>query len=87
VGNPSKENEQAARRLQNLYSIYDRINTLIINTPDSLSFHNREIVAASEGFSGGIENLKAEMPAPLADEFRKASQKYDLRFLGLEKRN
>jgi hypothetical protein len=86
VGNPSKEYEQAARRLQNLYSIYDRINTQIINAPDTLSLQDMEIVAAREGFSREIKNLKAEMPAPLTDAFRKAGQKYDLSFLGLGNR-
>jgi hypothetical protein len=41
------------------------------------------MVAAKKGFSREIMNLKGEMPAPLADEFRKAGKKYDLRFLGL----
>jgi hypothetical protein len=87
LANPSKENNQAARRLRNLYSIYDRCYKLIINSTGSLSLQRSEIIAAREGFSREIENLKTEMTAPLADEFRKVGQKYDLRFLGLEKRN
>ncbi|HEX2767874.1 MAG TPA: hypothetical protein VHN12_01205 [Geobacteraceae bacterium] len=85
VGDPPKEYNQAAGRLQDMYSIYDKINALIIKSPDSLSRHTPEIVAAGKSFSLEIENLKANMPVPLADEFRKAGQKYDLRFLGLEK--
>jgi hypothetical protein len=83
VVDPPNEYNQASLRLQNLYAIYNRINTLIINSPGSLSLQRSEMVAAKEGFSREIKNLKGEMPAPLADEFIKAGKKYDLRFLGL----
>jgi hypothetical protein len=55
VGNPPKEYNQAARKLQNLYVIYDWINTLIVNSQDSLSLHRSEIGAAKKEFSREIE--------------------------------
>jgi hypothetical protein len=83
VVDPPNEYNQASLRLQNLYAIYNRINTLIINSTGSLSLQRSELGGAKEEFSREIENLKGEMPAPLADEFRKAGKKYDMRFLGL----
>lgn len=84
LGAPSAEYSKAARILQKLYAIYEKMNSMIINPPGSLSRHETEIVAAREEFSREIEDLKANLPAPLAEELKKAGKKYDLRFMALE---
>jgi len=85
MGTPTTEYAQAAQKLQNLYAIYEKLQAMITNYPDSLSTHRAEIVAATEEFSTGIENLKADLPVPLAEEFKKTAQIYDLRFMAVEK--
>lgn len=85
LGSPSAEYSQAAQILQKLYALYEKANSMIINSPGSLSRHKAEIDAAREEFSREIENLKAILPLPLAEELRKAGKKYDLGFMALEK--
>lgn len=81
LGAPSAEYRQAARILQNIYALYEKTNAMVINSPDSVSGHTAEIVAAKAEFSREIKALKANLPAPLATELKKAGQKYDLRFI------
>ncbi|MBW4057124.1 MAG: hypothetical protein HIU83_17385 [Proteobacteria bacterium] len=78
---PSAEYTQADRILRNIYSLYEKTNSMVLNSPDAVSMHTTEIVAAKAEFSREINSLKANLPAPLADELKKASQKYDLRFI------
>jgi hypothetical protein len=85
MGAPPEEYDQAAQILQKLYLTYEMMNSIIINSPDSLSHHKTEIDAARKDFFREIENLKANMPASLAEELKKAGQKYDLRFMALDK--
>jgi len=85
MGTPTTEYAQAARKLQSLFAIYEKLQSIVTDYPDSLSTRRAEIVAATEEFSSGIENLKADLPVPLAEEFKKAGQKYDLRFMAVEK--
>lgn len=84
MGAAPAELDQAARTLQKLYEIYEKMNSRIINSPDSLSLHKSESVEARKSFSREIENLKTNLPAPLAKEFKRAGQKYDLNFMGLK---
>lgn len=84
LGAPSVEYSKAARILQKLYAIYEKMNSMIINSTGSLSRHESEIAAAREEFTREIDNLKANFPAPLAEELKKAGKKYDLRFMALE---
>lgn len=85
MATPSTEYAHAARTLLNLYEIYEKMQSAITNYPDSISTHRAGIVAATAEFSTGIENLKADLPVPLAEEFKKAGQKYDLRFMAVER--
>lgn len=85
LGSPPGEYLQAAQILQKLYALYEKTNYMVISSPDSLSRHEAEIVAAREEFSREIKNLKTNLPAPLAEELKKAGKKYDLRFMALEK--
>lgn len=85
LGSPAAEYSKAAQILQNLYALYEKTNSLIIDSPGSGSGHKAEIDATREDFSREIENLKADMPATLAEELRKAGKKYDLRFMAVEK--
>lgn len=84
LGTPSAEYSKAARILQKLYAIYEKMNSMIINSTGSLSRHESEIAAAREEFTREIEGLKANLPAPLAEELKQAGKKYDLRFMTLE---
>lgn len=85
MGTPPAEFDQSERMLQKLYDIYERMNYRIINSPESLSLLKTEIVAARIEFSRELGNLKANLPAPLEEEFKKANQKYDLSFMLLKK--
>jgi hypothetical protein len=76
--------DRAALILRRLYSIYDKSYALIVRSPDSPSLCKRDIAAAREEFSREISDLKVNLPVPLALELRKAGQKYNLRFMGLE---
>lgn len=84
LGTPSVEYSKAAQILQKLYALYEKTNSMVIDSPGSLSRHKAEIGAAREEFSREIENLKANLPSPLAEELRKAGKKYDLRFMALK---
>lgn len=83
LGSPTAEYSQAAQILQKLYALYEKTNSMVIDSPDSLSRHRAEIDAARKEFSREIDNLKANLPSPLAEELRKAGKKYDLRFMVL----
>lgn len=85
TGSPPTEYNQAAQILQNLYATYNKTNSLILNSPDSLSMHGMEIVNFQKDFFQEVESLKANMPLSLMDEFKKNSHKYDLRFIAAEK--
>lgn len=85
LGTPSVEFSQVAQILQKLYALYEKTNSMVINSSDSLSRHETEMVAAREEFSREIGKLKANLPAPLAEELKKAGQKYDLGFMTLKK--
>lgn len=85
MGTPSAEYRQAAQILRKLYGLYEKSNSMIINSPDSLSRQMAEIAAAREEFSREIEILKANLPVPLAEELKRAGQKYDLSFMALKK--
>lgn len=85
MGTPPVEYNQAAQILQKLYAIYEKMSSLIINSPDSLSQHKTEIVTAREEFSREIENLKAKLPAALVEEIKITSNKFDLRFMTIGK--
>lgn len=85
LGAPSGEYIQAAQTLQKLYALYEKTDSIVISSLDSLSRHGAEIAATREAFSREIKNLKANLPAPLAEELKKAGKKYDLRFMAAEK--
>lgn len=82
---PSAEYSQAARILEKLYALYEKTNSMVINSPDSLSLSMKEYLTAREEFSREIENLKSNLPLPLAGELKIAAQKYDLRFMAIKK--
>ncbi|MHB8056415.1 MAG: hypothetical protein ACYDHC_00825 [Desulfuromonadaceae bacterium] len=84
LGSPSAEYSQAAQTLQKLYTLYEKTNSMVIDSPGSVSRHKAEIDAARKEFSREIENLKANMPSLLAEELKKAGKKYDLRFMALK---
>ena len=79
------EYNQAAQTLQNLYATYNKTNSLILNSPDSLTLHGMEIVNFQKDFFQELERLKANMPLSLMDEFKKNSHKYDLSFMAAKK--
>lgn len=81
---PPSEYYQAELILQHLYLIYEKMNSLITNSPEDLSQHKAEIATAREEFSQEIDRLKKSLPTPLVEEFKKAGQKYDLRFMTME---
>jgi len=85
MGAPPATYDQSARTLLRLYAIYDELNSKIINSPDSLSRQQTGIVKARNDFAREIGELKVNWPAPLAEEFKIASQKYDLQFMALGK--
>jgi hypothetical protein len=80
MGTPSVEYDKAAQILLKIYSIYDKTNSMVITSQDSLSQHEAEMIAARNEFSLEIDNLKVNMPAPLMEEVKIASKKYDLGF-------
>jgi len=82
---PSAEYSQAARILQKLYALYEKTNSMVINSPDSLSLNRKEYLTARKEFSLEIENLKSNLPLPLVEELKIAGQKYDLRFMAIKK--
>lgn len=82
---PPAEYSQAAQILQKLYGLYEKTNSIVINSPNSLTRNMTEIAAAREEFSREIGILKANLPAPLAAEVGKAGQKYDLSFMAAKK--
>lgn len=84
MGAAPEEYEQADRILRQLYAIYAKMNSMIINSPGSLSQRKIELGAAREEYSRGIEDLKENLPAPLVEELKKAGQKYDLRFMAVK---
>lgn len=79
---PVKYNE-AAQSLHSMYRIYEKANTMLVSSAGSRSRCTAEITTAQDNFSHEIENLKLHMPAPLIEEFKKSSKKYDLGFMGL----
>jgi len=85
LSSPSEEYSKAALILQKLYALYEKTNSMVSDSPGSLSRYKAEIDAAREEFSREIENLKANVPSPLAEELRTAGKKYDLRFMAVEK--
>jgi len=82
LGSPPGEYLQAAQTLRKLHALYEKTNSIVISSPDYLSRNGAEVVAAREEFSLEIENLKANLPAPLTEELKKAGKKYNLRFMG-----
>lgn len=85
LGTPPAEYRHAAQILQKLYTLYEKTNSMVINSPGSVPRNMAAISAAREEFSREIGNLKASMPAPLAKELKRSGQKYDLRFITLKK--
>ena len=81
LGAASAKNDQSLRTLLRIYAIYDKLNSMIINSPDSLSLHKTEIATAGDDFAREIKVLKANLPASLAEEFKIFSKKYDLQFM------
>lgn len=84
MGTAPAELAQAARILQKLYEIYEKMNSRIIDSQYSSSLHESEIIEAREKFSTEIKNLKTNLPAPLAEELKKTDQKYNLNFMELK---
>lgn len=82
---PSAEYSLAARTLQKLYALYEKTNSMVINSPDSLSLNRKEYLTARKEFSLEIENLKSNLPLPLVEELKIAGQKYDLRFMAIKR--
>ncbi|MDD2732321.1 MAG: hypothetical protein PHF56_00145 [Desulfuromonadaceae bacterium] len=81
--NPPSEYRQSALTLRKLYALYGTMNAEILSSPDFLSRCKADVAAAHEDFSREIENLKTQMPGALTEAFKKAGQKYDLRFMEL----
>lgn len=83
MGTPPYGYDQAQQILQRLYARYRSRHALTILSADDLTRCKSDTRVVNEVFARDIENLKAQMPAPLHNEFKKAGAKYGAYSLGV----
>lgn len=84
LGAPPAEYRQVYQILQRLHALYEDRRALTISSGDDVSGCRSTTARAHKEFARDIADLKAQMPAPLRDEFKKTSRKYDLGFMALQ---
>ncbi|MDD2899620.1 MAG: hypothetical protein PHI31_13025 [Desulfuromonadaceae bacterium] len=83
MGTPPDAYTESVQILRSMYTLYRKTNQMLVTSEDSLMRCAAETGAANDAFTHEIDQLKARLPAPLAEEFKLSAQKYDLRFMNL----
>jgi hypothetical protein len=81
MNKPPKPLKGAYKRLERLNAVYEQQNRLASKPRGSLDDYRRALQATQKGFVRTLEELKAALPPPLREEIKKASNKYNLRFM------
>ncbi len=81
MGPPPEKLSGAAETLRKLCAVYKKQDVLANGPSGSVALYEREVDASRENFVRLLEDLKANLPGPLADELKKDGKKYDLRFI------
>jgi uncharacterized protein YbaR (Trm112 family) len=76
IESPPKKFIKADEKIRNLYKIYASLNSLTLAPVGSPENFTKTTSKLQNDFSEGLQELKAEMPPKLSEEFRTAQIKY-----------
>jgi hypothetical protein len=76
TGKPPKKYMSANEKLTTLYGVFERINTLALQPPDSLQGLSDSADKLEGEFKKGVQDLKAALPGKLAEDLKNARTKY-----------
>jgi hypothetical protein len=81
LANPPESLQDAGARLQQLYSIYKRQNSLVTAPHGSVDEYERAMKETQTNFSHSLAQFKSSLPTQVRDEIKKSGTRYNLQFL------